>query len=184
MKIKILADIETDTNCLAQNIREMTDEMDEMSNGVSESAKKIETINKNGSNSTVSYIRKQAKRAAKFVDNFSGKLKNHNVIIEKLWNRIEKNTLGLLENEYATYNNNKQSLMQYLNSLNGMKIAISESNTNVEKLKISMNNNIGLEKSMNQAIRFCVEDLTTYIEITERISISIDKILRKSKFVV
>ena len=37
---------------------------------------------------------------------------------------------------------------------------------------------------MNQAIKFLVEDLTTYIENTERISVSIDKIITKSKFIV
>lgn len=47
-----------------------------------------------------------------------------------------------------------------------------------------MINNMGIERSMNQAIRFCVEDLSTYINNTQRISTSIDKIMLKSKFVV
>ena len=33
-----------------------------------------------------------------------------------------------------------------------------------------MENNLGIERNMNQSIRFCIEDLNTYIENTQRIS--------------
>ena len=65
-----------------------------------------------------------------------------------------------------------------------MQKSIYESNESVEELKQTMNDNIGIERTMNQAIRFCVEDLSTYIENTQRMAISIDKIIDKSKFIV
>ena len=65
-----------------------------------------------------------------------------------------------------------------------MKNSITESNISVEKLKETMNKNIGIERSMNQAIRFVVGDLSTYLDNTQRIKKSIDKIIMKSKFVV
>ncbi len=42
----------------------------------------------------------------------------------------------------------------------------------------------GIERSMNQSIRFVKEDLTTYQNIIDRICGSIDRILEKSRFVV
>ena len=54
----------------------------------------------------------------------------------------------------------------------------------MEALKISLENVIGMERSLNQSVRFLISDISSYIVITERIKTSIDKILSKSKFVV
>lgn len=51
-------------------------------------------------------------------------------------------------------------------------------------MKAASLNNIGLERSLNQAIRFLDEDLDTYLTFTEQMSSSINRILAKSKFVV
>jgi hypothetical protein len=45
-------------------------------------------------------------------------------------------------------------------------------------------NNLGLERSLNQAIRFLDEDLKTLINNMEQQIASIENILAKSKFVV
>lgn len=182
--LDFLADIEENVHSLAKDILQMTEEMETMSTGVSKSTEEIERVNKGGGNGTASFVRKEARKVAKFIDEFAIKLRNHNQTIETLWDEVERNTLGLLENQYAMHDNNKQSLVRYLISLKKMQNAIDDGNDSVEGLKQSMNNNMGIERSMNQAIRFCVEDLSTYINNTQRISSSIDKIMLKSKFVV
>lgn len=158
-----LAEIEENADSLAKDIQTMTEEMNEMSSGVSKSTREIERVKETGGNGIASFVRKESKKAAKFVSDFAMKLRIHNQTIESLWDKVENNTLGLLENQYAVQDNNKQSLMKYLNSLKGMKEAIIQSNTSVEEFKISVKQNMGIERSMNQAIRFLVEDLSTYI---------------------
>lgn len=182
--LDFLVEIEVNTNYLAKDIQQMTEEMETMSQGVSESLAEIERVNKTGGNSVASFARKETKKVARYVDEFVTKLRVHNRSIETLWDKVEQNILGLLENPYVTHEENKQNLVKYLQSLIGMQIAIRASNKSVEELKNSMEKNKGLERSLNQAIRFCVEDLTTYIGNTERISTSIDKIITKSAFVV
>lgn len=130
-----------------------------------------------------SFVKNQ-KKVAKVIDYFSSKLRERNKSIDSLWDEIEKNTLGLLENRFAFSEDNRDYLTAYLKSLQGLQDAITQSNLSVEELKNSMNNNLGLERSMNQAIRFAVADLSSYIVITERIKASVDKILAKGKFVV
>lgn len=76
-----------------------------------------------------------------------------------------------------------QNLIKYLKSLHAMKITIDDSGKSVEGLKDSMHSNIGIERSMNQAIRFVEEDFATHIDITKRMSSSIIKIFEKSKVV-
>ena len=51
-------------------------------------------------------------------------------------------------------------------------------------MKAASLNNLGLERSLNQSIKFLDEDLNTYLTITEQIIASIDRIFAKSKFVV
>jgi hypothetical protein len=54
----------------------------------------------------------------------------------------------------------------------------------MEGLKTSMEKVVGMERSLNQSVRFLISDISSYVVITERIKLSIDKILSKSKFVV
>lgn len=182
--LDFVADIEENIEALSNDIQQMTDEMENMSNGISESTEKIERVNQTGGTGVSSFMRKETKKAAKFVDTFAVELRNHNKTIEELWDKIEIDTLGLLENQFAKHDDNKQSLVDFMTSLMEMEKSIYESNDSVEELKTSMQDTLGIERNMNQAIRFCVEDLNTYIENTQRMAVSIDKIINKSKFIV
>lgn len=182
--LDFLADIEGNTEKLTANINEMSNDMNEMNSGMSTCTKEIERVSKNGGSGTASFIRKQAKKVAEYVNDFSIKLKKHNSTIDALWDEIEKNILGLLENKYASKEENKSSLIEYLFALYGMKESATYSKTSIAELVTSMEGTLGLERSMNQAIRFVNEDLITYQNITDRICGSIDRIIEKSRFVV
>lgn len=182
--LDFLADIESNTFALTDTINNMNAGMEEMNKGVTNSTAKIECVNKNGGSGTASFIRKEAKKVAKHIDSFSSKLRENNLSMSSLWNEIEKNTLGLLENKFASEENNKAQLIEYLKSLYGMKDSITDSNSSMEDLKTSLEKIIGMERSLNQSVRFLISDISSYIVITERIKTSIDKILLKSKFLV
>ena len=178
--LDFLAEIEENANSLSEEINSLNIEMGTMSDGISKSAAEIDRVNQAGGNSVASFVRKESKKAARYINEFATKLRSHNQTIEKLWDEVENNTLGLLENKYG----NQESLIEYLCSLREMKKTITESNVSVGELKDSMNNNLGIERSMNQAIRFVVDDLSTYVSNTQRIVLSVDKIIAKSKFIV
>lgn len=182
--LDFLEDIESNTNKLAETIETLSKDMDEMTEGITKSSIEIERVNKNGGNGTASFVRKESKKVAKHIDNFGGKLRVHNKNISELWDEIEKNTLGLLENDFATGECNKKSLTDYLISLCGLREEITSTNESVESLKENIGSNIGIERSMTQAIRFVVADLSTYINNTEHIQSSIDMIIAKSRYVV
>lgn len=182
--LDFLADIETNTQEFTNTIDHLSNDIKIMNTGINASTLEINRVNKNGGNGTAAFVRKESKKAASFIDSFSSKLRERNKAISDIWDKIEINILGLLENKFASSDDNKNHLIAYLKSLHGIQKSITEGNLSVEKLKTSMNNNLGLERSMNQAIRFVVADLSSYIVITERIKASIDKILAKSKFVV
>ncbi len=65
-----------------------------------------------------------------------------------------------------------------------MKAEATKSSDSIGELRTTMQSIAGIERSMNQAIKFANEDLTTYVQFIERLCSSIDKIISKSRFVV
>lgn len=182
--LDFLADVEEDTEKMATDIETMSSEMNVMSNGINGCTEEIERVNKNGGNGTASFVRKQSKKAAEYIATFSKQLKAHNSTISSYWSKIEKNILGLLENNIAAKPENKDSLINYIKALYSMKISVATSNESVQVLKETSLGNLGIERSMNHAIRFLDVDLASYIEMTEQMIKSIDRIIDKSKFII
>jgi len=182
--VDFLADLETNTDRFTATLTEMTNDMHTMSDGMNKSTAEIQRVNKTGGTGTAAFVRKEAKKVANVVRNFSTKLRQHNKTISLLWDEIEKSTLGLMESKFVSTDDNKSPLIEYIKSLFSLKRSIVEGKEPVETLKTTMHNNLGIERTMNQSIRFLEEDLTTYLTICDQICASIEKIIEKSKFVV
>lgn len=182
--LDFLADVEEDTEKMTADIETMSSEMNIMSDGINGCTEEIERVNENGGNGTASFVRKQSKKVAAYIATFSKQLKAHNSTIYLYWSKIEKNILGLLENNIATKPENKDSLINYIKALYSMKTSVATSNESVQVLKETSLGNLGIESSMNQAIRFLDADLASYIEMTEQMIKSIDRIIDKSKFII
>ncbi len=181
--LDFLAEIEESTMSLTETIQEMNKDMNEMNSGVSASTAEIDRV-KNTGGSSAAFVRKQSKKVATYIETFTTKLRDKTSVMSNLWNEIEKNALGLLENRFASNDDNRDHLINYLKALYGMKQSIVNSNLSMEGLKDSMNNIMGMERSLNQAIRFVVADISSYIDVMEQIKSSVEKILAKSKFIV
>ena len=179
-----LAEIETDSEQLAKNIVEIGDDIDALGKGVSKSNEEINRVKKNGGNGNASFIRKEAKKVSQHIDEFSGKLRKHNTENMEVWDKIEVNSLGLIENPIAANDANIEGLRKYMGSLKTLQTSATQSRSSVVGFKGSMNSVIGLERSLNQAIRFVIQDLDTFIGFIDTMNKSIDKIVAKSRFVV
>lgn len=182
--LDFLAEIEEDTNKMSDDIKSMCSDMEFMSSGINECTKEIERVQKQGGNSKASFIRKQSKSAATYISTFSKQLKNHTQHIQTLWTNIEKNILGLFENDYASKPENKESLVEYIKALYGMMVSIKISNDSVASMKETSLNNLGIERSLNQSIRFLDQDLSAYLDMTSQMTKSIERIIGKSHFVI
>ncbi len=181
--VDFLADIENNMMELQQSVQDMQAAMQVLNEGIADSQRDIDKANKNGGASAI-FVRKQTKKVAEHIDSFSRNFKNKTKNISCLWNEIEKSTLGLLENKFSSNEANKESLVNYLKSLYKMKLAVSGNISSMNGLKTSMNSVIGMERSLNQAVRFVTEDISSYITICEQIINSVEKILGKGKFIV
>lgn len=182
--LDFLAEIEDNTHKMNTEIQKMTSEMNTMSKGMNDCTYEIEKVKKTGGNGTAAFVRKQSKKAAGYIETFSKQLKEHNITISSYWSKIEKNILGLLENNIAAKAENKNALVYYIRTLYNMKTSVSSSNESVRKLKEASLKNLGIERSMNQAIRFMDQDLSSYLDMTEQMNKSIERIIGKSRFIV
>lgn len=182
--LDFLAEIENDTEDLTKEIEDMTADLTKLTDGISKSSIKIEEVNAIGGSGNTSFIRKEAKKVGKFVENFGLKLQTHNSLFSSLWDKIESNINGLLENQFAANEDNRESLIGYIKALNGIRHELSTSDTSVGQFRTAMIKNRKLERSLTQAINITDNYLGEYLNFTEQMSTSIDRIIDKSKFVV
>ncbi|MDR0305456.1 MAG: hypothetical protein LBI42_01325 [Chitinispirillales bacterium] len=182
--IDFLADIEEDVEKITDETKTMNEEMNQMTNDINKIIAEIEQVSKNGGDGTASSIRKKTKKIASYIDTFGKKLRNHNTNFNNLWDKIENSTLGLIENKFTSEDENKEHLITFLYSLKGVQIEAIKNQEPMNNLKNVIRKNKGIERSMNQAIKFIEEDLTSYLNFIDRMCTSIDKIINKSKFVV
>ncbi len=182
--LDFLAGIEEESEKLVSGINSMMSDMDDMTSAISTSTREIERVSKTGGNGTASFAKKEARKVAEGVELFSKNLKEHNKQFSVLWNRIEKDSLGLLENEYASLAENRGDLVGFLQSLKKLQSSVFGSREAIENMKATFLKNIGIQRSLNQSIRFLDEDLKTFLEFMDFMSSSIDKILNKSRFIV
>lgn len=182
--VDFLAEIEEDSEEMTGNILTMSAEMQEMNSGMNKSTAEIKRVQQAGGSGTASHTRKQANKVATLIETFSIKLRSHNENNAILWNRIERNTLGLLENKYASADTNKSSLVKYLKSLHKLKLSVIFSADAFKGTREAFRGSIGLQRSLNQAIRFVIEDMDNYMTFCNQMIASIERILEKSKFVV
>lgn len=177
--LDFMAGIEENMSYMTDYINEMSDDLQTMTDNVNESTEKINNVGGNGS---ASFVRKEAKKVASYMGTFSTNLRRYNSHYTDLWSQIEKDILGLLENKYASQNT--VDLISFLKSLRWTQNKIAKSCLPVQEMKNASLGNLGMERSLNQAIRFLDEDLKNYLSIMEQIRCSIDRILEKSRFVV
>ena len=182
--LDFLAEIEEDTENMTKDIQNISLEMQTMSGGINECTAEIKRVNKTGGSGTASFVRKQSRKAAEHIETFSKQLKAHNVTISSYWTKIEKNILGLIENNISARQENKEPLVKYMKALLKIKDSIILSNESVQNLKETSLKNLGIERSMNQAIRFLDQDLSAYIDMTEQMINSIERIIGKSRFII
>lgn len=179
-----IADIDDDTNKLTDEINKMTEEQNEMTKQMEFATNEINRVSKSPASGNASFIRNIARKVGSGIQEFSNKMKNHNIEYESIWRRIENNFLDLIDNKYMENQANKEGLIKSLIGLYSMKDAIVESNGKIEGMISSLTSIKGMERRLTQSVNSLEEQMKTYIFIMESANSSIDRIINKAELLV
>jgi len=182
--IDFIVNIEEDMSKMSDAIQLMNSQQEIMSQGINECSQEIDRVTSSSKKVEPSFVRKQSKKAAKYIEDYHKQLTICNEMLFPTWKQVEFNIYGLLNNHFSNLPDNKASIIEFLKILLNTKDQIIQSNDAIKSLKKASLGNLGIERNLNQSIRFLDNDLSEYLKGTETICNSIDTIISKSKYVV
>ncbi len=182
--LDFLADIQDNMDSFTTNLTNMATDMNQMTADVSNSADQMLRIQKSKTGNQSKLIQGEAKKVAGYIKTFDEKLQKYNDFYINIWDKIENDILGLIDNKYSGNDNNKPELMKFLKSIVPLREAIDGNCKTMENLKSSLSNMLGLEKTLTQSVSILKIDLKSYINIILQIDSSVCRIIEKGSLVV
>lgn len=171
-----MAEIEEDMNEMTDNITDLAGYMKKMNSSTSDATDRIKNVSGGGK---TNFVRKEAKKVAEYTLEFQKSLHNYNSTNMDIWNRIEYNSMGLLENTFICKKSKVEEIVKFVDGFIVLKESIKTSDESVDKFKTTLKSNIGVERSLNQSIRALDSELEVYLTSMEQILASIDRIIDK-----
>ena len=179
-----IADIVENSTKMTNEITSMGNEMDEMDISINAATNEINRVKSQSGNVDASFVRNICRKLSSPIDIFAGKLKSHVNEVSKYWDIVENSYLSLLDNQYAQNVNNIEDLCESMTALENMQNAIYGSNENIEGFIGVLRGCLGMERRLNKAISSLISELEEYLQMTDTMSSSVDRILSKGEIVI
>lgn len=179
-----IAEIEDNSTKITEEISSMCDELNDMNISINASTKEIERSNSQGNNVDANFVRNICRKLSIPIDKFAGNLKGHVTNVSKYWDIVENNYLSLLDTQYAQNQENIDDLKDSMISLKGMQDAIYRSKASIEGVIDKSQVCLGMERRLNKAITTLISELNEYLQMTDTMCSSVDRILSKGEIVI
>lgn len=175
--LDFLCEIEKNIKECTEIILELTADMNTMTTTVKNSNESINKNNQRGGSGTAFLNKKESEKVATAVDTFDISLRNVNDVFPVKWDKIEVNTIGLLENDITKKPENKTQISNFLKSFETFKKNVTTAVKPVITFKETLRGIEGLQKNLTVASKALQRDLDIYINVMNQSVSSIDKIL-------
>lgn len=179
-----ITDIEENSTKMTDEITSMGNEMDEMNISINAATNEINRVKTQSGNVDASFVRGICRKLSGPIDIFAGKLKGHVYEVVQYWDIVENSYLSLLDNQYAQNVNNVEDLSESMTALENMQDAIYGSNENIESFIGVLRGCLGMERRLNKAISSLISELEEYLQMTDTMASSVDRILSKGEVVI
>ena len=179
--IDFIANIEESMEILTSTIFTMQEDMNQMTEEVVSGTREIERVQRIGGASTATFARNVSRKISKPVDTFASQLKDHVSAISSNWNIIENNYLALLSDDKIYLSDNIGGLKSNVEGLEDTKSAIHQSNISIEGLITSLESSMGFERKLTKAITILINELNSYLSMTNTMASSIERIMTKTE---
>lgn len=179
-----IADIEESSQIMNEEITAMGSEMQEMGQSVTNATSEITKVKGKSGSADVVFVRNICRKLSEPIGQYATKLQVHVNHISEHWDKIENSYLELLDNQFVRQPQNIEELKKSIEALRGMQEAIDESNSQIDKLVISLQGSTGMERRLNKSINILISELQTYLTMTDTIFSSVDRIISKSDIII
>lgn len=179
-----VTDIQENSTKMTDEITSMSNDMDEMNTSISAASKEIDRVKLQSGNVDASFVRNVCRKLAGPIDVFAGNLKSHINKIYGYWDIVENGYLSLLDSQYTKNKKNINDLKESMIALKGMQDAIYGSNENIEDFISVLRESLGMERRLNKAISSLISELEEYLQMTDTMSSSVDRIFSKGEIVI
>jgi len=179
-----ISDIEENTQKMTDEINAISEEMQEMSNSITNATNDINRVKAQSGNADVAFVRNVCRKLSSPIDTFAGKLKGHVSTTSKCWDIVENSYLSLMDNQHMRKQENLNGLHDSVSALKGMKQTIATSDGQIKNFVNVMYGSLGMERRLSKAITSLITELESYLSMTKTIDSSIDRIVSKSEIVI
>ena len=179
-----IADIEDNSKEMTREITDMGTEMNEMNGAINTASEEILRVKTQSGKIDASFVRNVCRKLSTPIDTFAGKIKGHVDAVYRYWAVVENSYLSLLDNKYAQNTDNIESLEKSIVGLGTMQNAIYGANEKIDGFITVLKRSLGMERRLNKAISLLISELEEYLQMTDTMSSSIDRIQRKGEVVL
>ncbi len=179
-----IADIQDNATKMTSELNLMTDEMQELNSSVDTATQEINRVKSKSGTTDASFVRSVCRKLASPTERLAQQVKGHTIEIAKCWKVIENDYLSLLDNKYTQNVGNIQGLKDSVNELRVMQGSIKGSNEKIESFISVLQNTLGIERKLSQAVSALIVEFQAYLRETDIMYSSIDRIISKSDIVI
>ena len=183
-KVNNIEDIIENASTMKEELNNIGKELTDLVKNVDEVSKEVDRVKEQSGNVDISYTKKICRRLSTPIDEFSKKLRNHVLTITSNWNNIENDFLSIFDNKLIQDSGILNKLDEELCELSTINTNIDSSNTKVEELINVLESCMGIERRLNKATNSLIEELESYLVMTDTIKSSVDRITSKGRMVI
>lgn len=174
-----VADIVENTQSLTVELDGMNSDVREMTASVNLATSEIERVKRESGNAPIAFVRNICRNLADPIDVCAKKMKDHIATIEHKWSNVENSYLGLFDNKFTRKTGDKAGIDNSIDALNTLKVSMQNTKGNVGDFISVLQDNMGIERRLTRATNSLVTELEAYLNMTDTMSASIDRIITK-----
>lgn len=179
-----LTNIDENSKKLTSEFTSIANEINIMNTSINSASSELNRVKSKSGNIDANFARNVCRKLSNPVSEFSEKLKSHVNEISEYWNVVENCYLSLLDNQHTQKPEKIEDIQNSMLALDEVKQSINNSDPKVENFIIILDGSMGIERRLNKAISSLIHELERYLQMTETMISSIDRIHSKGNLVI
>lgn len=179
-----IAEISESSSVISGEITDMGTELTAMSSSVSQATGEIDRVKQQSGSADMVFVRNVCRKLAEPIEQCASKLKRHIEKITKYWDFVENSYLSLMDLPMIYTPRNLNELQNSKAALIGMKESMIATDLNVDNYISVLRKSIGMERRLNKALMALISELEAYLQMTNTMESSIDRIISKTDIVL